>query len=455
MILPGFKASTTTRSVILDSAVKLVFSNLEASYNLVPLAELASISSGGTPLRNDSSFYGGETPWAKIGDITAAKKWIDFTEECITEDALENSAAKLFPIGTVLFSMYGSIGKTAITTVPMTTNQAILGLEPKPGVNPEYLYYCLINARLALFSDAKGTSQKNINGKMVKAFKVPILPTEIEEPIVKFLSSIEDGADISEIDHMPLFLMELRRIVMRIEELAARIEEARELRRRAVEETEALLFAYATEVFGDSNGFTRSPVESFCNVRGGIQKSSKRTPGENPRRYITVAHVQRNWIDKSDLRYFEVSDEELERWRLLAGDVLVIEGNGSADQIGRTAMFRGEIEDCVHQNHVIRIRPDQKRVLPEYLNAYLNSPPGQSQMRERSRTTSGLFNLSVGRIKSIEVLLPSPEVQRRIVTNLDGFQAKIDALKRHQAETAVDLDALIPSILDKAFNGEL
>ncbi len=250
-------------------------------------------------------------------------------------------------------------------------------------------------------------------------------------------------------------LEEQRRILMRIEELAARIEEARELRRRAVEETEALLFAYATEVFGDNNGFTKIPVESFCNVRGGIQKSSERVPGANPRRYITVAHVQRNRIDTSDIRYFEVSDEELERWRLLPGDVLVIEGNGSADQIGRTALFKGEIEDCVHQNHVIRIRPDQKRVLPEYLNAYLNSPPGQSQMRERSRTTSGLFNLSVGRIKSIEVLLPSLEVQRRIVTSLDGFQAKIDALKRHHAETAAELDALMPSILDRAFRGEL
>jgi len=215
------------------------------------------------------------------------------------------------------------------------------------------------------------------------------------------------------------------------------------------------MFVYATEVFGDNNGYTKFPIESFCNVRGGIQKSSERIPGANPRRYITVAHVQRNRIDTSDIRYFEVSDEELERWRLHPGDVLVIEGNGSADQIGRTALFKGEIEDCVHQNHVIRIRPDQKRILPEYLNAYLNSPQGQSQMRERSRTTSGLFNLSVGLIKSIEVLLPSLEVQRSIVTNLDGFQAKIDALKRHQDDSAAELDALMPSILDRAFRGEL
>ncbi|MGD0952793.1 MAG: restriction endonuclease subunit S [Methanotrichaceae archaeon] len=87
----------------MDAAVKLVFSNLEASYNLVPLSELASISSGGTPLRNDSSFYGGSIPWAKIGDVTNAGKWIGSTEESITEDALQQSSAKLFPKETVLF----------------------------------------------------------------------------------------------------------------------------------------------------------------------------------------------------------------------------------------------------------------------------------------------------------------------------------------------------------------
>ncbi|MEI6102745.1 MAG: restriction endonuclease subunit S [Methanothrix sp.] len=245
-----------------------------------------------------------------------------------------------------------------------------------------------------------------------------------------------------------------RRIVARIEELAARIEEARELRRQAAEEADALMNRYAESLFNNSNCDTK-PIESSCEVKGGIQKSSKRTPGANPRRYITVAHVQRNWIDTSDPRYFEVSDEELEKLRLLSGDVLVIEGNGSADQIGRTALFSGEIEDCVHQNHVIRIRPNSNLILPDYLNGFLNSPPGQKQMRERSRTTSGLFNLSVGRIKSIDVPLPSLNDQQKIFKKLQAMQSKLDALKRHQAETAAELNALLPAVLERAFRGEL
>ncbi len=249
-------------------------------------------------------------------------------------------------------------------------------------------------------------------------------------------------------------LEEQRRIVARIEELAARVEEARELRRRAVEETNALMNNYGSKLF-HNDGCNMESIDSVCEVKGGIQKSSERTPGSNPRRYITVAHVQRNWIDTSDPRYFEVSDEELEKWRLIPGDVLVIEGNGSANQIGRTALFSGEIRDCVHQNHVIRIRPNQKWILPDYLNGFLNSPHGQKQMRERSRTTSGLFNLSVGRIKSINIPLPSVLEQQIVIDKLQEMRSKLDALKRHQAETAAELDALLPAILERAFRGEL
>ncbi len=89
------------------------------------------------------------------------------------------------------------------------------------------------------------------------------------------------------------------------------------------------------------------------------------------------------------------------------------------------------------------------------MNAYFNSSAGRHEMLERSRTTSGLFNLSVGRIKQIEIPFPSLEEQRDTVIYLDYLQAKVDSLKRLQAETAAELDALLPSVLDRAFKGEL
>jgi type I restriction enzyme S subunit len=140
---------------------------------------------------------------------------------------------------------------------------------------------------------------------------------------------------------------------------------------------------------------------------------------------------------------------------LLPGDVLVIEGNGSSEQIGRAALFRGEIDDCVHQNHVIRIRPNPDKLLPEYLNIYLNSSIGRGQMLERSRTTSGLFNLSVGRIKELEIPLPSLAEPCKVVAEVGNLESTIGPLVKLQSETAAELDALMPSILSKAFRGEL
>jgi type I restriction enzyme S subunit len=248
-------------------------------------------------------------------------------------------------------------------------------------------------------------------------------------------------------------LSEQRRIVARIEELAAQINEARTLRQQAAEEAEALIGAKASELFGKC--LERRAIDALAEVRGGIQKGPHRAPGANPVRYLTVAHVHRNRILTDSPRYFEVSPDELQRWRLVRGDVLIIEGNGSADQIGRTALFRGEIENCVHQNHVIRIRPNQQRVSSEFLNTFLNSPAGQGAVQDKSRTTSGLRSLSVGRIKAIEVPVPLLTEQRRIVAELDALQAEVDALKRLQVETAAELDALLPAILDRAFKGEL
>ncbi len=250
-------------------------------------------------------------------------------------------------------------------------------------------------------------------------------------------------------------LPEQRRIVTRIEELAAKIEQARGLRREAAREVGAIQDSAASLVLRDRADAELVAIDTVADVRGGIQKGPHRTAENNPVRYLTVAHVQRNRISLADPRHFEVNAEELDRWRLEQGDVLMIEGNGSANEIGRTALFRGELQDCVHQNHVIRIRSDQKRIDPEFLNAYLNSPVGRDEVQGQSQSTSGLRTLSVNRIKQIKVPLFSLQEQRSVMMYLDSVQSKADVLKQLQTESAAELDALLPAVLARAFRGEL
>ncbi len=293
---------------------------------------------------------------------------------------------------------------------------------------PQWLYYaCRSDLVLdQVLPHMRGASYPAVTDKDVLAATIPIPP-----------------------------LSEQQRIVARIEELAAKIERACELRREAAQEVEAIYDAAVTEVLNSLVDAELVTIDTIADVRGGVQKGPHRAAANNPVRYLTVAHVQRNRISLDDPRYFEVSVDELERWRLEPGDVLMIEGNGSANEIGRTALFKGELRDCVHQNHVIRIRPDQTRINPEFLNVYLNSPVGRAEVQAQSQSTSGLRTLSVNRIKQIKVVLPLLNEQRSIMAYLDSVQVKADVLKRLQAESVTELDALLPTVLTRAFRGEL
>ena len=111
----------------------------------------------------------------------------------------------------------------------------------------------------------------------------------------------------------------------------------------------------------------RSPtLGDVAAVSYGIQKCPANRPGQHPRPYLRVANVQRDELDLREIKYIDVPDTEMAGLRLEPGDLLVCEGN-SADLVGRPAMWRGEIPDCVHQNHILKVRVDRSKAMPEYL----------------------------------------------------------------------------------------
>ena len=190
-------------------------------------------------------------------------------------------------------------------------------------------------------------------------------------------------------------------------------------------------------------------------IVSGIQKTPSRVPKNNPVPYLTVANVFRDRIDLSEIRYFEVSDAEVEKLKLIEKDILVVEGNGSGNEIGRCAMWRNEITVCVHQNHIIRLRKKNDSVLPEYVLLYLNSSEGKAIMKEKAKTTAGLYNLSAGKIKTISVPYPPLNYQLSIVNFLDIVLEK-ESRAKEAAQTVLDQIALLKkSILARAFRGEL
>lgn len=266
---------------------------------------------------------------------------------------------------------------------------------------------------------------------------------------------------------LPPFI-EQQRIVDRIESLFAKLDEAEEKAQAVVDSFETRKAAILHKAFtgeltakwreehgvGMESWETRELAECF-EIVSGIQKTPARSPKDNPVPYLTVANVYRGRIDLSDIRYFEVTSKEIEKLKLQDKDILIVEGNGSGNEIGRCAIWHNELPLCIHQNHIIRMRRKTADILPEYALHYLNSEAGKSIMRERSKTTAGLFNLSAGKIKTIPLPMASLDEQSEIIYLIDSLLEK-EQWAKESAEAVLDqIDLMKKSILARAFRGEL
>lgn len=168
----------------------------------VPLGELAFMQSGGTPKSTVEEYYNGEIIWVSINDISTCGKYLSDSERKLTLKGLENSSARLFPKGTILYAMYASIGKCCIATSECSTSQAILGITPNETLLPEYLYYFLLyNQEKIIMQGQKGT-QSNLNKEMVQSIKVD-LPQTIgeQQTIVKALHIADSYIDSQSAKH--------------------------------------------------------------------------------------------------------------------------------------------------------------------------------------------------------------------------------------------------------------
>ena len=246
--------------------------------------------------------------------------------------------------GDLLISIAGTLGKVGFVTkadLPMNTNQAIAFVRLHNDIfDNKYLKYAIespfVNAEF--LTKTKVTSIPNLTLEIISNCLIPLPPT----------------------------LAEQQRIVNRIETMFAKLDQAQEKAQSVLDSFEprkaAILHkAFTGQLRIDNEELTIDDwevreLDVDFDIVSGIQNTPSRVPKNNPVPYLTVANVFRGRIDLSEVRYFEVSDAEVEKLKLIEKDILVVEGNGSGNEIGRCAMWRNEIPVCVHQNHIIRLR---------------------------------------------------------------------------------------------------
>ena len=157
----------------------------------VKLYEICDIKSGGTPSREKREYWiNGEIPWVKIGDFNG--KYIDEVEETITYEGLNNSSAKIIEKGSILFTIFATIGEVAILKFDATTNQAIAGITINDSrIEKEYLYYYLKSMKTNINNKGRGVAQNNINLSILKNLEVPIFSLKYQKNIVNILNRID------------------------------------------------------------------------------------------------------------------------------------------------------------------------------------------------------------------------------------------------------------------------
>lgn len=147
------------------------------------LGEVGTWQSGGTPSRSNKTYYGGNIPWLKTGDLNDGL--ISYIPESITEEAVANSSAKINPTGSVLIAMYGAtIGKLGILTFPATTNQACCACIEFNAIIQLYLFYFLLSQRNEFIAKGGGGAQPNISKEIIVNTFIPLPPLSEQQRIV-------------------------------------------------------------------------------------------------------------------------------------------------------------------------------------------------------------------------------------------------------------------------------
>ena len=164
-------------------------------------------------------------------------------------------------------------------------------------------------------------------------------------------------------------------------------------------------------------------------VSYGLQKSPLNRPGLHPRPYLRVANVQRWRLDLTEIKMIDLPDRDMPTYRLEDGDILLCEGN-SAELVGRSAIWRNEIPDCVHQNHILRARMDASKVVPEFALAVINSTYGQAYFRSKAKRTTNLASINSKEVARFPLPLPPLGKQRSFVDELFHRRREAEGLRR-------------------------
>ena len=362
------------------------------------LDELFDLQMGKTPARKNPEYWNSnDHKWISIADLSKCEKYITETKEHISSIAVQESGISEIPANTVIMSFKLSIGKTAITKEPIYSNEAIMSFRDK-GVTPllpDYIYY--------MFSGRDWSKGSN----------TAVMGTTLNK------------ATLSQIRIYVHAYEDQKRIVELLDKVSSIISK----RKQELVELDNLIKARFVEMFGDmylnSKDWPEAKLESLADIVSGITKGRK-TKNKNlievP--YMAVSNVKDGYIDWTTVKTIEATQQEIEQYRLLPDDVLMTEG-GDPDKVGRGAIIKEPLENCIHQNHIFRVRLDESVILPEFFAEYLQQQRSKRYFLGCAKQTTGIASINMTQLRALPILMPPLSEQEVFFS----FKTQIDKSK--------------------------
>ena len=387
------------------------------------LGEVGTWQSGGTPSRSNKTYYGGNIPWLKTGDLNDGL--ISDIPESITEEAVANSSAKINPAGSVLIAMYGAtIGKLGILTFPATTNQACCACIEFNAITQLYLFYFLLSQRNGFIAKGGGGAQPNISKEIIVNTFIPLPP-----------------------------LSEQQRIVMEIEKwfaLIDQVEQGKADLQNTIKQTKSKILDLAIHgklVPQDPNdepaikllkrinpdftpcdnghyqnlpaGWAMCKLSDLCRIENGFAFSSNDyKPQGIP--LVRISNIIHNTIDTTNCAYIEgITDN---KFKISKGDLLIAMSGATTGKMGvypfdETAYLNQRVGNIKILN--------KSSLSPDYRNTYM-----QSKVDEILKIAYGGAqpNISASVIGNFDFPLPPYKEQIRIVETVQRIFDQLDVI---------------------------
>lgn len=387
------------------------------------LGVIGTWQSGGTPSRSNKSYYGGNIPWLKTGDLNDG--YITHIPEFITEEAVVNSSAKLNPVGSVLIAMYGAtIGKLGILTFPATTNQACCACIEYDAIDPMFLFYFLLSQRTAFIAKGGGGAQPNISKEIIVKTYIPLPPFLEQQRIVAEIERWFSLIDIIENGKNDLQNI-IKQTKNKILDLAIH---GKLVSQDPNDEPAIELLKRINPGFTpcDNGHYTNLPkgwaickLSDLCRIENGFAFSSNDYKSQGIP-LVRISNITHNTIDITDCVYVEgITDN---KFKISKGDLLIAMSGATTGKMG--VYLFDEIAYLNQRVGNIKIL-NKSSLFPDYRNIYM-----QSKVDEILKIAYGGAqpNISASVIGNFDFPLPPYKEQIRIVETVQRIFDQLDTI---------------------------